>query len=113
MGQTEVETILLLKVSNYGIAGLNPFFLLRNWLGEAKKLSSPEDAKEFCLDTLVEEISMLQKELSQEHQDIGFCHNDLQYGNIMVDEKTRAITLIVCSLLHYDGFRYHNVLNVV
>ena len=44
---------------------------------------------------------MLQKEFSQDHQDIGFCHNDLQYGNIMIDEKTRAITIIVCSLLHY------------
>ena len=45
---------------------------------------------------------MLQKEFSQDHQDIGFCHNDLQYGNIMIDEKTRAITIIVCCLLHYN-----------
>ena len=77
------------------------FSFLRNWLGEAKRLSSPKDVKEFCLDTLEEEISMLQKELSQDNQGIGFCHNDLQYGNIMIDEKTRAITIIVCSSLHY------------
>ena len=64
-------------------------------------MSSPKDVKEFCLDTLEDEISMLQKELSQDNQDFGFCHNDLQYGNIMIDEKTRTITIIVCSSLHY------------
>jgi hypothetical protein len=26
---------------------------------------------------------------------IGFCHNDLQYGNLMADERTGAITIIV------------------
>lgn len=38
---------------------------------------------------------MLVELLSQGYQEIGFCHNDLQYGNIMMDEDTRAITLIV------------------
>lgn len=38
---------------------------------------------------------MLVELLSQGNQQIGFCHNDLQYGNIMMDEDTRAITLIV------------------
>lgn len=79
---------------------------MRNWVGEAKRLSSPKDAKEFCLDTLEEEISMLQKEFSQDHQDIGFCHNDLQYGNIMIDEKTRAITIIDYEYASYNPVAY-------
>lgn len=73
----------------------------RNWLREAKSLCSIRDAREFALDTLEEEITMLEKELFQEDQDIGFCHNDLQYGNIMIDEETRSITLIVSSKNHY------------
>jgi choline/ethanolamine kinase len=38
---------------------------------------------------------MLEEELHEEHQEIGFCHNDLQYGNIMIDDETNAITIIV------------------
>lgn len=37
---------------------------------------------------------MLEHECSKQHG-IGFCHNDLQYGNIMIDEDTNAITIIV------------------
>lgn len=41
----------------------------------------------------------LENELSEEDQRIGFCHNDLQYGNIMIDEETRVVTIIVsCSV---------------
>ncbi|XP_062159492.1 probable choline kinase 1 [Alnus glutinosa] len=79
---------------------------MRNWLCEAKSLSSPQDRKEFCLDTLEEEISMLQKELSHDHLDVGFCHNDLQYGNIMMDEETRSITLIDYEYASYNPVAY-------
>ncbi|GLU06939.1 hypothetical protein SLE2022_239230 [Rubroshorea leprosula] len=75
---------------------------LRAWLGLAKKLYSAEDAKEFQLDTLEEEIRLLEKELSCDHQEIGFCHNDLQYGNIMMDEETRAVTLIDYEYASYN-----------
>lgn len=71
----------------------------RNWLRAAKSLASPEEAKAFCLDTIEEDISILEKELSQAHHHIVFCHNDLQYGNIMIDEKTNSITIIVSSSL--------------
>lgn len=71
------------------------FCCIRNWLSEAKSLASPEHAQEFGLDNLEKEISMLEKELSRDDQTLGFCHNDLQYGNIMIDEKTRSITFIV------------------
>lgn len=72
----------------------------RNWLSEAKTLCSIKDKKDFGLDTLEEEINMLEKKLSEDYQDIGFCHNDLQYGNIMMDEETRSITIIVSFLFH-------------
>lgn len=69
----------------------------RNWLETAKRLCTPEEAKPLRLDSIEEEISLLEKELSGDRS-IGFCHNDLQYGNIMIDEKTRVITIIVSSL---------------
>lgn len=67
---------------------------LRNWLSEAKRLSSPKEVEAFYLDTVDKEISILEKELSGSHQRIGFCHNDLQYGNIMLDEETNSVTII-------------------
>ena len=74
------------------------FRILRKWLAEAKSLCSIKDAEKFHLDRLEDEINMLEKQLSQDYQDIGFCHNDLQYGNIMMDEETRSITIIVSFL---------------
>lgn len=71
----------------------------RNWLTKARNLCSNEFAKEFHLDTLADEIDIVEKDLSQNPQDVVFCHNDLQYGNIMIDEKTRSITIIVSTIL--------------
>lgn len=68
---------------------------LRNWLNEAKRLSSTKEVEAFYLDTIDKEIALLEKELSGSHQMIGFCHNDLQYGNIMLDEETNSVTIIV------------------
>lgn len=60
-------------------------------------MCSFELAEEFRLDTLEEEILLLEKELSRDCQEVAFCHNDLQYGNIMIKEETKSITLIVRS----------------
>ncbi|XP_015886373.3 probable choline kinase 1 [Ziziphus jujuba] len=79
---------------------------MRNWISEAKSLCSLKDAKEFRLDTLEDEINMLEKELSHDYQEIGFCHNDLQYGNIMMDEDSRAITLIDYEYASYNPLAY-------
>jgi len=49
---------------------------------------------------------MLQKELSHDHLDVGFCHNDLQYGNIMMDEETRSITIIDYEYASYNPIAY-------
>ena len=77
----------------------------RKWLGQAKSLCSPKDAKKFGLDNLDEEINILEKKLSEGYQEIVFCHNDLQYGNIMMDEETRLITIIVSCAHIFFAYR--------
>ncbi|XP_062206770.1 probable choline kinase 2 [Phragmites australis] len=67
---------------------------LRRWLEEARGRCSAEVAREFRLDELGDEIVMLENALSGVDQIVGFCHNDLQYGNIMIYEETRQVTLI-------------------
>ncbi|GAB4861088.1 casein kinase (serine/threonine/tyrosine protein kinase) [Ancistrocladus abbreviatus] len=79
---------------------------MRNWLKKAKSLSSSMVAKEFRLDDLEDEIWMLEKALSQGGREIGFCHNDLQYGNIMIAEETRTITLIDYEYASYNPVAY-------
>ncbi|GMP80007.1 hypothetical protein CsSME_00035278 [Camellia sinensis var. sinensis] len=79
---------------------------MRSWVGEAKSLCSSENTKEFGIDTLEEEICMLEKELSRDYQEIGFCHNDLQYGNIMMEEETRSITIIDYEYASYNPVAY-------
>ncbi|KAK7322572.1 hypothetical protein VNO77_25958 [Canavalia gladiata] len=79
--------------------------ILRNWLGEAKRLSSPQEVEAFYLDTIDKEISMLEKELSGT-QLIGFCHNDLQYGNIMLDEEANSVTIIDYEYANYNPVAY-------
>lgn len=74
------------------------YFIVRNWLKGAIRLCSPEEIEEFQLNKLADEIKMLEKILSAEDQSIGFCHNDLQYGNIMMDEEFKQMTIIVSYL---------------
>ncbi|XP_027094274.1 probable choline kinase 2 [Coffea arabica] len=79
---------------------------MRNWLRKAKSLCNLEHVKEFWLEKLEKEISILEKELSQDNQEIAFCHNDLQYGNIMIDEETRSITFIDYEYSSYNPIAY-------
>ncbi|KAL2324666.1 hypothetical protein Fmac_023724 [Flemingia macrophylla] len=79
---------------------------MRKWLGEARSLCSPKDVKGFGLDNLDEEINILEKKLSEGYQEIGFCHNDLQYGNIMMDEDTGLITIIDYEYASYNPVAY-------
>ncbi|KAM7263715.1 hypothetical protein ACFE04_001398 [Oxalis oulophora] len=67
---------------------------LRNWLKTAKADCLEEEKKLFRLDEIDNELTFLEKELSKDGQLVGFCHNDLQYGNIMIDEETNSITII-------------------
>lgn len=75
---------------------------LRDWLSTAERFCPPDQAKELRLNALGEEISELERKLSS-NQRIGFCHNDLQYGNIMMDEETRSITLIDYEYASYNS----------
>ncbi|XP_068486958.1 probable choline kinase 2 [Phaseolus vulgaris] len=79
---------------------------LRDWVKEAKRLSSPEDVEAFSLNTLDKEISTLENELSGTNQCIGFCHNDLQYGNIMLDEESCSVTIIDYEYASYNPVAY-------
>lgn len=67
---------------------------LRNWLSTAKSMCSKEEAQELRLDAMGKEIETLHKCLATTDECVAFCHNDLQYGNIMIDEDTRSITII-------------------
>lgn len=79
---------------------------LRNWLSSAKQVCPPKEAMVFMLDSLDEEITILEKEISGENQLIGFCHNDLQYGNIMMDEDTNLVTIIDYEYASYNPVAY-------
>ncbi|KAL6549106.1 hypothetical protein OROHE_008951 [Orobanche hederae] len=54
---------------------------LRKWLNVAKDLCPHEHAKQYKLDSLDREIGLMEKAISRRGQEIGFCHNDLQYGD--------------------------------
>lgn len=97
--------MLQLTLIRLGLASDFLLGFIRKWLGEAKKLCSPEKAKEFQLDSMEKEINLLEKaicagEQQQQQQWIGFCHNDLQYGNIMIEAENTSITIIVCFYYH-------------
>ncbi|KAI3917420.1 hypothetical protein MKW98_027339 [Papaver atlanticum] len=79
---------------------------LRNWLSSAKQVRPPEEARVFMLDSLDEEITILEKEISGENQPIGLCHNDLQYGNIMMNGDTYLVTIIDYEYASYNPVAY-------
>nr|CAD1829855.1 unnamed protein product [Ananas comosus var. bracteatus] len=79
---------------------------LRNWLRAARSLCPPEEAEEYCLDIMEEEITDLENEFSGQNQRIGFCHNDLQYGNIMIDEETSLVTIIDYEYASFNPVAY-------
>ncbi|KAJ6812939.1 putative choline kinase 2 [Iris pallida] len=108
----EVSALVALKLREFhdlDISGQKKVLLwdrLRNWLKAAKSLCSSEEANEFCLDMVEDEITNLENELSGENQRVGFCHNDLQYGNIMMDEETRVVTFIDYEYASFNPIAY-------
>ncbi|XP_071690127.1 probable choline kinase 2 isoform X2 [Rutidosis leptorrhynchoides] len=78
---------------------------LRHFLGAAKSMCSSEEVKTLRLDAMEEEIETLHNYLVAD-QRIAFCHNDLQYGNIMIDEDTRSITIIDYEYACYNPFMF-------
>ncbi|CAM8949100.1 unnamed protein product [Rhodiola kirilowii] len=79
---------------------------LRKWLGDAKRLCSEKESDQYHLNDLDEEITLLEKMMSNDQQRIGLCHNDLQYGNIMMDETTKSITFIDYEYASYGPIAY-------
>jgi choline/ethanolamine kinase len=80
---------------------------LKNWLKTAKNLCPTDQANELRLDSLENEINTLEKEFSGDyHHLIGFCHNDLQYGNIMIDEETNMLTIIDYEYASFNPVAY-------
>ncbi|XP_076939539.1 putative choline kinase 2 isoform X3 [Bidens hawaiensis] len=78
---------------------------LRKWIGTAKSMCSAEESEALRLDAIEKEIETLYKCLASD-QHIVFCHNDLQYGNIMMDEDTRSITIIDYEYACYNPFMF-------
>lgn len=58
-------------------------------------MCSADETQAFRLDAMEEEIEILRNKCLAADEHIAFCHNDLQYGNIMIDEDTRSLTIIV------------------
>jgi choline/ethanolamine kinase len=79
---------------------------LRTWLKEAKNLASPIEMDKYRLEGLENEINLLEERLTRDDQEIGFCHNDLQYGNVMIDEVTNAITIIDYEYSSFNPIAY-------
>ncbi|XP_076943318.1 putative choline kinase 3 [Bidens hawaiensis] len=108
----EISTLIAAKVREFhdlNMPGSKTIVLwttLRKWLIKARGLCSQEHANEFRLDELENEINTLEHELSKPQQHIGFCHNDLQYGNIMINDDTKIITLIDYEFASYNLVAY-------
>lgn len=83
-----------------GISFSHLHWCSRKWLQTAKGMATPEEVKAVQLDLIEMDILLLQTKLAKD-QRIGFCHNDLQYGNIMMDEGTKSITIIVRSIFFH------------
>ncbi|KAJ1263806.1 hypothetical protein BS78_09G214700 [Paspalum vaginatum] len=108
----EISAIIASKLRefhNLDMPGPKSVFIwerLRNWLKTAKSLCSSDEANEFYLDIMEEEIAALENEFSGKHECIGFCHNDLQYGNIMIDEETKLLTIIDYEYASFNPVAY-------
>ncbi|KAL6614609.1 hypothetical protein ACP70R_036879 [Stipagrostis hirtigluma subsp. patula] len=79
---------------------------LWNWLETAKNLCSSDESKEFRLDSLENEITALENKFSGDYHWVGFCHNDLQYGNIMIDEESNVLTIIDYEYASFNPVAY-------
>jgi len=75
----------------------------RNWLKTTLALCPDVEVAGFRLDCMEDEVNFLEKMLSGESESIGFCHNDLQYANMMFNDEDKCLTIIV-RILHLKIF---------
>lgn len=92
---------MILEVALWLHKFLKSVVLTRDWLVKILEHSDSSQVSEFGLNKLDDEINDLQRRLMKPDTKIGFCHNDLQYGNIMLSEKDDSVTLIVCAPLSH------------
>ncbi|KAI5062080.1 hypothetical protein GOP47_0022619 [Adiantum capillus-veneris] len=64
------------------------------WINKALEICPPAWHEEFQLELIKQELVQLQCRFSKFNGVVGFCHNDLQYGNIMMNETTGEVTII-------------------
>lgn len=79
---------------------------LREWVKTALALCPKNVAAEFQLDCMEEDINFLEKMLWRNDQKVGFCHNDLQYGNVMINDEDQTLTLIDYDCSTYNPVAY-------
>eukprot|EP00850_Spirogloea_muscicola_P020832 SM000228S07372 [mRNA] locus=s228:57879:60082:- [translate_table: standard] len=83
---------------------------LRKWRTSALELCDPADIHDFNVYQLEADIAQLESVLhtrgSRKRHWLGFCHNDLQYGNIMRDATTGILTLIDYEYAGYNPVAY-------
>ncbi|XP_019439374.1 PREDICTED: probable choline kinase 2 [Lupinus angustifolius] len=108
----EISAMIATKMRNFhnlhvpGAKKAHIWQRLRNMLNHAKRLCSPKDVMTFGSDNLHADIDILEMLLSEVYEEIGFCHNDLQYGNIMMDEEQRTITFIDYEFASHNPIAY-------
>ncbi|MCO5553527.1 hypothetical protein L7F22_007049 [Adiantum nelumboides] len=64
------------------------------WIMKALELCPLTWHQDFQLESIKEDLPKLQSKFSQFQGLVGFCHNDLQYGNIMMNETNGDVTII-------------------
>lgn len=79
---------------------------LREWVKTALALCPKNVAAEFQLDCMEEDINYLEKMIWREDQKVAFCHNDLQYGNIMMNDEDKTLTIIDYDCSTYNPVAY-------
>eukprot|EP00246_Nothoceros_aenigmaticus_P015449 TRINITY_DN640_c0_g1_i5.p1 TRINITY_DN640_c0_g1~~TRINITY_DN640_c0_g1_i5.p1 ORF type:complete len:334 (+),score=57.90 TRINITY_DN640_c0_g1_i5:183-1184(+) len=108
----EISARIASKLSefhNLDIAGPKAFKLwsrLSGWLQIALDVATSEQIQRFGLQNLEEEIAYLKLRMHNLGRDVGFCHNDLQYGNIMISEKDNSVTLIDYEYSSYNPIAF-------
>lgn len=79
---------------------------LRRWLRTALALCPDVEVAGFRVDCMEDEINFLEKMLSGEGESIGFCHNDLQYANMMFNDEDKCLTIIDYDCANYDPIAF-------
>lgn len=64
------------------------------WINKALEICPSTWHQEFHLENIKEDLCRLQCRFAKFNGVVGFCHNDLQYGNIMMNEKIGDVTII-------------------